>query len=138
MTYESKYVVDAETGCWNWTGYINRDGYGVGSLKRKSGAAHRLVFAFHKGPIPEGLTLDHLCRNRRCVNPDHLEPVSIRENLLRGDTFQARNAAKTHCIHGHPLSGNNLYIHPGRGVRDCRICRRLANRSRYKPRGSAS
>lgn len=138
MTYESKYEVDAATGCWNWLLCLDRGGYGVASFQGRYARAHRLIYELHKGPIPEGLVIDHLCRNRRCVNPDHLEPVTQRENLLRGDTFQARNAAKTHCIHGHPLSGENLYVHPGRGVRDCRTCRRESTRRRYKAKGSTT
>lgn len=84
--------------------------------------AHRVSFEHYKHPIPQGLTLDHLCRVTRCVNPDHLEPVTQRENLLRGLTIQARNAKKKRCDHGHWLEGHNL-IHrkDGKG-RQCRAC----------------
>jgi hypothetical protein len=71
--------------------------------------------------IPPDFDIDHLCRNRRCVNPEHLEAVTHRENMVRGDTFAARNAAKTHCSKGHPLSGENL-VNQKRGDRVCRIC----------------
>lgn len=76
----------------------------------------------HKGPIPEGLVIDHLCRNRGCVNPDHLEAVTQRENILRGEGLAAANARKTHCPKGHPYSGENLYVVPSSGRRQCRIC----------------
>jgi hypothetical protein len=86
--------------------------------------AHRVSYELVKGPIPEGLHLDHLCRTPLCVNPDHLEPVTHRENLLRGNTFAARNAAKTHCVQGHELTPDNLYLRKDRIGRMCMTCRR--------------
>jgi hypothetical protein len=113
--------------CWLWTGSLDRHGYGkVGA--HGEGLAHRLSYVLNVGPIPEGLTLDHLCRNPRCVNPAHLEPVTGRENKLRGIGFAAQNAAKEACPLGHPLSGENLYEHGGR--RGCRACRRFASQKR--------
>lgn len=73
------------------------------------------------GPIPEGMDLDHTCRNRGCVNPEHLEPVTTQVNTLRGIGPTAENARKTHCKHGHPLEGDNLYVDP-EGKRKCRAC----------------
>lgn len=99
--------------CLPWPGVLNADGYGQ----------HRKVYKALVGPIPAGLDLDHLCRNRACCNPAHLEPVSRWENLMRGDTPARRNAAKTHCSKGHPFEGANLYIRPSRGTRECRICK---------------
>jgi hypothetical protein len=78
------------------------------------------------GPIPEGKQLDHLCRNRACINPEHLEPVTAKENILRGESFSAKNARKTHCIHGHELSGDNLRIL--KHGRVCLECRRTKDR----------
>lgn len=115
--------VDKSGDCWIWTAAIDRGGYG----RYKHKAAHRVSYELLVGPIPQGLDLDHLCRVRACVNPSHLEPVTRRENLLRGDTVTARNAAKTHCIHGHEFTHENTYMakKPRGGVaRICRACYR--------------
>jgi hypothetical protein len=120
--------------CWEWTGSL-REGYGRVYLGRnRLGQAHRVVYEALVGPIPEGMDLDHLCRNPCCVNPAHLEPVTRRENLIRGDTHIARNVKKTHCPKGHPYSGDNLYIYQGKEFgRQCQICRREgALRSYYR------
>ena len=105
-----------DAGCWEWQGTIDRHGYG----RIRSSLAHRRSYALFVGPIAESLTVDHLCRNRRCVNPAHLEPVSKRENTLRGEGISAKNAKKTHCIRGHLLGGLNLRMN-GR-QRICKAC----------------
>ncbi len=118
--------------CWIWTGTKknSRGGpyYGVTSWTTRNAIAHRVAYELLRGPIPPGLTLDHLCRRTLCVNPDHLEPVTSAENTRRGG-----NAVKTHCPWGHPYGGNNLYIHHksnGRLARLCLVCMQARTASR--------
>lgn len=114
-------------GCMEWGASKDGKGYGKFYLNGHLVPAHRFAYELVIGPIPEGLQLDHLCRNRACVRPDHLEPVTARENLLRGETLAARNAAKTHCDNGHPYNTENTYWHkPNR--RKCRACSRERQR----------
>lgn len=133
-----KYVEKLESGCWQWTG--GKDHLGYGSFKgfaRYPGKAYRFSYELHKGPIPKGLTIDHLCRNPSCVNPDHLEAVTNRVNQLRGFSPAAMNARKTHCKYGHPLSGDNLVLVSGkydRPARQCRTCLRAHSRKAYRRR----
>lgn len=97
------------TGCWIWPGRLS-DGYGLVSYQGKHACrVHRVIYEHFCGPIPEGLQCDHLCRNRACANFEHIEPVTHRENVLRGTSFVAVHARKTHCIHGHPLTPDNTY-----------------------------
>lgn len=120
-------VALTESGCLVWLAGVTGDGYGrfrPGGRQTQTTLAHRWSYEHHVGPIPKGLHLDHLCRNPPCVNPDHLEPVTCRENSLRGTGFVAVNAAKTHCPAGHPYSGENLYTYGW--SRACRTCRREA------------
>lgn len=111
--------------CWNWTASTTADGYGRFRVRPESSGesqkalAHRVAYELLVGPIPDGLQIDHLCRNRGCVNPAHLEPVTGQENTLRGDTIPASHAAQTHCTRGHLLSGANLRLSPN-GARVCR------------------
>ncbi len=122
-------VVVGDNGCWVWTGSRRRDGYCNfttchGRGNRKTTMVHRASYEMFVGPIPSGLTLDHLCRNRACCNPEHLEPVTQRENILRGEGVAAANARKTHCPKGHPYDEENTRWSSA-GKRSCRCCDRL-------------
>jgi hypothetical protein len=113
---------DQLTDCWIWQGNKSPKGYGVMYFDgRPMVRAHQVAYQLIVGPIPNGLQLDHLCRNPSCVNPKHLEPVTCKENVLRGIGVTAINARKTHCPKGHSLSGENLYLY--KGWRSCKICR---------------
>jgi hypothetical protein len=135
--------VSKTENCWMWTGMKSTKGYGLFMLNGKRKRAHRISYELSIGPIPEGLQLDHLCRNPSCVNPSHLEPVTSRENTLRGIAANPtrRNGPrhlKEFCKHGHPYAGDNLLIGPDRdgkpGRRQCRACMKDAkNRSRESP-----
>lgn len=118
--------------CWEWTGCITNRGYGLFQDGKKLRSVHRWSYERFIGQIPDGLTIDHLCRNRACVRPDHLEPVSARENVLRGIGISAENARKTECLRGHPLSGDNLYLYQGK--RHCRACRAANDKARRAAR----
>ena len=119
--FEGRYATDGE--CWAWTEYRNVKGYGVFSTwKRKFGSelVHRVSYMLHVGPIPRGITVDHLCFNRACVRPDHLQLLSQQENASR-----QRKALATHCNRGHEFTPENTYAYtwPGkRGKRQCRTC----------------
>jgi hypothetical protein len=121
--------VQKSNACWLWTAARCSTGYGHFNVDGCIQKANRVAYELVKGPIPKGLTLDHLCRNKKCVNPDHLEPVTIAENVLRGMGSPAMNARKIFCKHGHELSGDNLYLRR-EGGRKCRACQRVnANRN---------
>lgn len=111
-----------DRGCWEWVGSRMKHGYGQFGAQ---GLAHRFSYKMHVGPIPKGLTVDHLCRNRSCVNPNHLEVVTLRENVLRGDTFAAWHLSNEVCPKGHDYDAIE------NGYRRCMICRRETNRARY-------
>lgn len=127
LTTEERFWANVDKtnidGCWLWLRSNNGKGYGQFVIDGKKHYAHRYAYELIKGVIPKGMTLDHLCRNPYCVNPAHLEPVSNRTNLLRGNTIFALNVAKTHCPHGHPYDLLNTYLY--RGDRYCRKCLRL-------------
>lgn len=128
-------------GCWLWTGRLDRNGYGRITHEGKSREAYRVAYEEFVGPIPVGLHLDHLCRVRRCINPQHLEPVPPIVNNLRGDTFGGINSRKTECIHGHPYTPENTGYQARGRSRYCKTCRRIsnnANKNRYRKTAKAA
>ena len=117
----NKIIIDNKTNCWNWIGGKDQQGYGQGFYNHRRERVHRILYAFFKGKIPRGkiMQLDHLCRNTSCCNPEHLELVSQKTNVLRGEGITAQAARRVNCIHGHPLEKTR------NGKRRwCRICDR--------------
>ncbi len=120
MRLHSRLHHDKDTGCWLYTGYVTDAGYGIICIGKKRLRAHRFSYEIHKGPIPKGLTLDHLCRVRHCVNPDHLEPVTLAVNVLRGNGCSAMHARRVNCKCGLPLTP----IPGKKSRRHCLPCKR--------------
>lgn len=149
--FESK-IIKTEVGCWLWRGSHNKDGY-----PRHAGTrAHRTSYVLKNGRIPEGLEIDHLCGNRGCLNPDHLEAVTHRENVSRGrlgGVTRKRNISKTHCPSGHEYTKENTYVAPrvyqqnksGRNYafvpnnpsRHCKLCKKIAHKKWREKRKNA-
>lgn len=127
--------VEKTDTCWNWTGALNAEGekgYGVIWFRNAQEYVHRLAFELLVGPIPKGRTIDHLCRNRKCVRPEHLRAVSLRENVLSSTGISAVNWQKTHCLQGHPFTEENTWVNPKDGSRHCRSCGRAKAREYYR------
>lgn len=122
-------------GCWIWTASFTSAGYGQFIVMRGHRGyprqAHRIAWELLRGPIPDDLVIDHRCRTRACVNPDHLEPVTNKENILRGISVPAINGRKTHCIRGHAFTPENTY-RPARGGRQCITCQKLRDKGRAR------
>ena len=132
---QNKISPEPNSGCWLWTGALERCGYGQVHIKRKNKMAHRIIYEFYKGPIPEGYELDHLCRVRSCVNPDHLEIVRHITNVQRGNSG-INHSSKTHCKHGHEFSEANIHYNFNRGTRErvCITCMKRRSRLNYEKR----
>lgn len=127
----ARFVKPDASGCRLWTGGQDQNGYGMFRKDGQTSHAYRIAYKALRGPVPAGLQLDHLCRVRACVNPAHLEPVTCRVNLLRGETLAARNAAKTHCVVGHEYTPENTRIRQDRS-RSCRTCQRANKRATWR------
>lgn len=132
--FVSKIVINPTTGCWEWQGHIGKDGYGkmwgIGNIQ----LAHRFSYEYFIGSITDELVLDHLCRNRKCVNPYHLEPVKQQVNVDRG--INHKNC-KSHCPHGHEYTPENSY-YDGMGMRRCRICMSIKERKYRVSKGNVN
>lgn len=134
-----KAEYDPATGCIIWIGARNDKGYAHFGVGGKTTAAYRWIWERNEGPIPQGMELDHLCRNRACVNLLHLEVVTHRENVRRGHGVPGVNARRTHCIRGHEFTAENTVIN-SKGNRNCLICLRVAGvekNRRYRARQKA-
>lgn len=122
--FQSRFV-ETPSGCWQWSGTADRKGYGKIRVGERGWLAHRWAYVTLRHPVPDHLTLDHLCRNPGCVNPWHLEAVASGTNTMRGETVAARNAAKERCPRGHEYT---RLIECGRSRRRCMTCQRVAVR----------
>ena len=126
-----RHTVDIETGCWNWTMSLGNNGYGKAHLKSRDlrlySVAHKVSYFIHRGPVPDGLQLDHLCRNRRCINPDHLEPVTQAENLRRAAVAHSFDDQYCTCRRHGRADG---YV--GSSKNYPRLVCRICARERYK------
>ena len=122
--------VEKTETCWLWSSSLTPGGYALFRVGETKIPAHRWAYEQSIGPIPAGLQIDHLCRVRHCVNPSHLEPVTARQNVLRGEGLCSVNAHKTSCIHGHEFTATNTYIRTA-GGRRCRMCHRISENNRY-------
>lgn len=135
-----RHVNQTPGECHEWLGRIDKYGYGqflpAGGRRANQMGAHRWSYEHFVGPIPDGFQIDHLCRNRKCVNPEHLEAVTPRENVLRSLNPPAMNAKKTHCLHGHPFDAENTVRSGNRRI--CKTCRRARNLAYYYARKAAS
>ena len=126
--FNQQFVPEPNSGCWLWTGSVNQSGYGQIEVGKKNCRAHRFAWLTHRGEIPPGMVLDHICRTRSCVNPDHLRPVSVRENVLHNSLgVTAKHALSETCSRGHRLVETNC-VRSRLPHRICRICQNRRSR----------
>lgn len=132
--FEARVKIAPETECWIWTGTRDSNGYGLVNLPdRYRTTAHRVSYELYVGPIPDGMVIDHLCKNPQCVNPAHLEPVTNYENSVARATGHCHDrSVQTHCKRGHPLSGENVTRYGKFQTRCCMTCKRARDRARSK------
>ena len=125
----------AQSSCWLYAGTVNKDDYGVvwDKVYGNYRLAHRVVYESLLGPIKDNLPLDHLCRVPRCINPEHLDPVTLGENVLRGVGIAASYARRTRCVNGHQFTANNIYYWKDKKCRFCKTCRKI-QQEKYKIR----
>jgi len=138
--------IDPITECWEWIGSKDRDGYGIFFLNSKPVFAHRFSYIHFYGSFPDGLVTDHVCRNRCCVNPLHLDAVTVEENNRRALPFYGNGklgTPRTKCKHGHDLSGDNVLVHHDRTKRGtvrqrvrCKLCEHSRDKNRYRTKKS--
>lgn len=134
--FVAQVQLDGASGCWLWTGRPSGKGYAQLRVGDRRPVAHRLMWEYVNGPVPDGLFLDHLCRTRHCVNPSHLEPVTSRENTMRSPVAVASvYASRTHCNNGHEYTEANT-LRRG-STRICRTCKNRAQREKYAERKAA-
>lgn len=133
----AKIVPDEATGCWNWTGTKSDSGYGRVSIDGRAHQAHRIAYEILRAQIPDGMQIDHLCRNRACLNPDHMEPVTQRENIMRGESVSARNARRNHCNRGHEYVQGSFIMERSKSglMRRCLICQDMTEEARARREG---
>lgn len=127
--FYKKFIVD-DNGCWIWQDTLDKDGYGTFRIRYKRWRAHRFSYWLKYGTLDPKKQLDHLCRKPACVNPEHLEEVTCRVNLMRGNTYASRAAAKTHCKNNHPFTIENTHVAKN-GTRKCKECGRVKALRRY-------